>query len=60
MWRILLNKNGNNFLINVAACLVVFVLKSCLTLFSNAVATGCVNDCFGISGDMHDTLHASI
>jgi hypothetical protein len=29
-------------------------------LFSKAVATGCVNDCFGISAVMHNTRHTCI
>jgi hypothetical protein len=53
----MLNKNGNNFLNNIA---VFFFSQILSTLFSKAVAAGCVNDCLGISADMHDTRLALI
>ena len=53
----MLNKNGNNFLNNIA---VFFFLQILSTLFYKAVAAGCVNDCLGISAEMHDTRLALI
>jgi hypothetical protein len=53
----MLNKNGNNFLNNIA---VFFSPQILSTLFYKAVAAGCVNDCLGISAEMHDTRLALI
>ena len=55
----MLNKNGNNFLNNIAVFLFFFP-QILSTLFYKAVAAGCVNDCLGISAEMHDTRLALI